>query len=781
MAEARPNDIIDLRAIFRKLLAHWWWFLITCILSGALGVAYLKTTPKTFLVHAKMFMGEGSKQGLGQKEDFLKGMSLVRGNSQIEDDIALLTSRTNVRKTLNRMDLAVSCYETHNFLTQERYDYPPFIIKLDSLSLQVTGIPVYVAVDKAAGTYHVKAEGKNVMLYNVQKQEIMNEFMPKYKVEQTVPIGKPFIAEHLSFSIDFPEDRKYRDGSKYFFKINSMEGLLQNYRSRLTVSPPEKDGHIVDLAIVGQVPSKEIAFLSKLMETYRESELYKQQQKGYKTISFIDDQIGNVSDSLRRVESSMESFRGQSSGLVDVGRTSDALFQERSRLEDERSTIIRRRNYCASVLDKIRTSSDLRNVPAPSSSGIDDPVLNNLVIEITRLYADLAAQNLSTGARSNPTVIAMERRIKNLTSSLAQTAESLVEQADMSLAEVNRRLGGINYQFNQLPENERRLVNIERKFKLSDNLYNYLMEKRAEAGIAIASDQVDKFVVDEPLSDSRSPISPDKKMVLGGALLFGLLLPLVVILLRDFFNDKIADVDELKRLSPIQVLALIPTSKRKRVTPDEPKSMLAESFRTARINLQYLNVGTQRQVIGFTSSTSGEGKSFCALNMASVMAISGKRTLLIDADMRRPRVAEMLGLPDGQGLSSYLIGEASLDNIIRHTDVAGLDVITAGPVPPNPLELVETPRFAELFQTLRGRYDHIIVDASPMGLVSEFVILTRYIDVTMYIVRRGYTRRGALRTVNEIVQQGKLTNVDLLFNDVKPGDGYGDGYGYYTK
>jgi capsular exopolysaccharide synthesis family protein len=517
------------------------------------------------------------------------------------------------------------------------------------------------------------------------------------------------------------------------------------------------------------------------METYRESELYKQQQKGYKTISFIDDQIGNVSDSLRRVESSMESFRGQSSGLVDVGRTSDALFQERSRLEDGRSTIIRRRNYCASVLDKIRTSSDLRNVPAPSSSGIDDPVLNNLVIEITRLYADLAAQNLSTGARSNPTVIAMERRIKNLTSSLAQTAESLVEQADMSLAEVNRRLGGINYQFNQLPENERRLVNIERKFKLSDNLYNYLMEKRAEAGIAIASDQVDKFVVDEPLSDSRSPISPDKKMVLGGALLFGLLLPLVVILLRDFFNDKIADVDELKRLSPIQVLALIPTSKRKRVTPDEPKSMLAESFRTARINLQYLNVGTQRQVIGFTSSTSGEGKSFCALNMASVMAISGKRTLLIDADMRRPRVAEMLGLPDGQGLSSYLIGEASLDNIIRHTDVAGLDVITAGPVPPNPLELVETPRFAELFQTLRGRYDHIIVDASPMGLVSEFVILTRYIDVTMYIVRRGYTRRGALRTVNEIVQQGKLTNVDLLFNDVKPGDGYGDGYGYYTK
>lgn len=781
MADQRPQDLIDLRAIFRKLLAHWWWFLITCTVSGALGVAYLKTTPKTYLVHAKMYMGEGANKGFGQKEEFLKGMSLVRGNSQLEDDIALLTSRSNIMKTLNRLDLAVSCYEKHNFLTQERYDYPPFIVKLDTVALQVTGIPIMVEVDRTAGTYRVRAKGKNVMLYNLQKQEIVDEFLPKYEIDQTVKIGEPFVGEHLSFKIEFPEDRKYREGSEYFFKINSLESLLQNYQARLQVTPPEKDGHIVDLTIVGQVPSKEALFLTKLMDTYRETELYKQQQKGYKTISFIDDQIGNVSDSLRRVESSMESFRGASSGLVDVGRTSDALFQERSRLEDERSAIIRRRNYCASVLDKIRTSSDLRNVPAPSSSGIDDPVLNNLVIEITRLYADLAAQNLSTGARSNPTVIAMERRIKNLTSSLAQTAESLVEQADISLAEVNRRLGGINYQFNQLPENERRLVNIERKFKLSDNLYNYLMEKRAEAGIAIASDQVDKFVVDDPLANSRSPIAPDKKVVLGGALLIGLLLPVLVILVRDFFNDRIADVDELKRLSPIQVLAMIPTSKRKRVTPDEPKSLLAESFRTARINLQYLNLGAQRQVIGFTSSTSGEGKSFCALNMATVMSISGKRTLLIDADMRRPRVAELLELGEGPGLSTYLIGEARLEDVIRRSDIPGLDVVPAGPIPPNPLELVETPRLAEMFQALRGRYDQIVVDASPMGLVSEFVVLTRHLDVTLYVVRRGFTRRGALRTVNEMVQQSKLANVDILFNDVKPGDGYGDGYGYYTK
>ena len=781
MPTTQSTDIIDLRAIFRKLLAHWWWFLIACTVFGVAGVAYLKTTPKTYLVQAKMFMGEGNKGGFGQKEDFIKGMSLVRGNSQLEDDIALMTSRSNVLKTLNRLDLGVSYYETHNFLTVERYEYPPFLVKLDSVAVQVTGIPIYVTIDKAAGTYRVQAEGENVMLYNVQRQVIVDEFLPEYKLDQTVAVGQPFVGDHLSFSITFPEDRKYDKRSDYFFRINSLEGLLVNYRSRLGVTPPDNDGHIVDLTIVGQVPTKEIAFLNKLMETYREGELYKQQQKGLTTIDFIDKQIGTVSDSLQRVENTMEQFRGSSNVMVNMASTSDALFQERSRLEDERSAVLRRRNYCSSVLEKIRSSSDLRNVPAPSSSGIDDPVLNNLVIEITRLSADLAAQNLSTGSRSNPTVIAMERRIKNLTASLAQTAESLVEQAEMSLAEVNRRLGGINYQFNQLPENERRLVNIERKFKLSDNLYNYLMEKRAEAGIAIASDQVDKFVVDEARADARSPVAPNKKVVLGGAILLGLLLPLTIILIRDFFNDRIADIDELKRVSPLQVLATIPTSKRKRVTPDEPKSLLAESFRTARINLQYLNQGAPRQVIGFTSSTSGEGKSFCALNMATVMALSGKRTLLIDADMRRPKVGEMLELPEGAGLSTYLIGEAGREAVIRRTDIAGLDVITAGPIPPNPLELVESPRLMELFTALRGQYDQIIVDASPMGLVSEFVILTRHLDITLYVVRRGHTRRGALRTVNDMVAQGKLSNVDLLLNDVKPGNGYGDGYGYYTK
>lgn len=780
MSASPTGDTIDLRAIFQKLLSKWWWFGITVTISLALGYAYIKVTPKEYHVQAVILMSEKGRNKVGSKEEFLKGSSLLGSSADIEDMVAVLTSHTNMTKTLNRTDFGISYFETKDFLTSEKYEYPPFYITLDTVAVQVFGFPIHVSVDKAAGTYHVKAKADYAPLYNVQKKTELEDFIIDYSVDQVARIGEPFVAEGLSFTIEFPEDRTYAPGVKHYFTINSLSALVAEYRAKTSAVPVSDESSIVLVSTVGQVVAKEKLFIDKLLETYIEGEWYRRQQKGIKTINFIEDQIGIVSDSLRRVETSMEGFRDASGGMMSAATTSDALFQERSRLERERSMLLSRRQYCKSIMDKIRSQSDLRNMPAPSSSGIDDPVLNNLVLEITRLSAELAALSLST-VKSNPTVIAMERKLKNLSGSLGQTAESLVEQVNISLAEVERSLNKMNYQFSQLPENERKLGNIARKFKLSESLYNYLMEKQAEAGIAIASDQVDKYVVDQALNVGGKAVKPARKMVMIIALLIGLTIPLAIVLIRDFFNDTVADIDQLKRLSNIQILTTIPNTKRKRILPDEPKSLLAESFRTARINMQYLNPNAQRQVVGFTSSTSGEGKTFCALNMATVMALSGKRVVLIDADMRRPRVAETLGMDIDKGLSGYLIGECTLDQMIRPTDIPGLDVIASGPIPPNPLELVELPSMENLFRELRSKYDHIVVDASPMGLVSEFVIIMRHVDITLYVVRQGYTRRGALRLINDMHKEKKVERIELLLNDVKAGAGYGEGYGYYTK
>lgn len=775
---APASDIIDLRAVVRKIMRRWWWFAITGLIAGSLGVAYLKTTPKTYMVSARMLMGEGERGFGARQEDFLKGMSLVRGNSQIEDDIALLTSRSMLVKTLNRLDFGVSYHTTKRYLTQETYSFPPFRVQLDSVSVQVTGIPIHVKVDRAAGTYRVKAKGKNVMLYNVQKQEIVEAYVPEFDLDQTVPIGEPFVGNHLSFRIEFPEDREYSAETDYFFRINSLDAQVMNYGGRLSVSEPGGNGHVISLSMVGATPSKDIAFINTLMQAFIETARSKQQQKGLRTIAFIDEQLGLVGDSLTRAQNEMQRVRG-TTGIFNAAGAADELARERSRLENERSLIQRRRTYCMSVLDKIRSQSDLRNVPAPSSSGIDDPVLNNLVLEITKLSADLAARNVGAGTKNDPATIAMERRLKNLTGSLEQTAMSLVERAEIDYEEISRRISGLSFQLGQIPREEMQINISQGKLNLSQGIYTYLQEKKAEAGIAIASDQIDKSIVDEARLALGGAIGPDKKVILGGALFIGLLLPALLIVLLDFFNDRIMDLDELKRHTALPVLAVIPSSKRRRIAPDEPKSLLAESFRTARINLQYLQANAPRQVIGLTSGTSGEGKTFCAVNLATVLALSGKRVLLIDADMRRPNVNRTMDLPEGPGLSTWLIGEANASSIIVPSDVPGLDVIGAGPIPPNPGELAESPRMAELMADMRSRYDHIIVDSSPLGLVSEFVVLMGHLDVTLYVVRERYTRRTSLRTVNELVKSGQLGRVDVLFNNVRADRN--NGYGYYTK
>lgn len=780
MSTQANSDAIDLKVIFNKVLSNWYWFAICAGILGAIGVAYIKTTPKTYLVTATMLLNEQGRAAFGsQNDEFLKGQSYLKGSSAIEDMTAVLTSYKNVANTLRALDFTVSYHEKKNYLSKEKYDFRPFYVTFDSTAAtQVVEIPIVVSIDTIAGTYELSAKGKNVQLFNVKKQELIpDEFVPEYEINSgTKKMGEPFTSEHLSVNIEFPEDRKYDGDTEYSFIIHSLENQATYFRSKLGVEPLSDESNIITLVSTGEIVTKEKKFLDKLMETYIENEKQKRQEKGHKTIGFIDELIGVASDSLKRDEEQLEQVLTAEATAGDMG----ILQADASRLEDDLRRERSKLNYLNSLVSQLRSGNEGSNVSPPSAFGLDVPVLNNTVDELIRLNADIKSRPSST--LNDPKLMAMRRRRSSLRQSLAGTADGLVQQTEGQIEQLRSGLGRINYKLTSIPRSDGRKAVKVRAAELSENLYTYLQEKRAEAGIAIASDQIDKVVVDNAARVGNSAIAPNKKIILGGALLLGLLIPLGVILVRDLLDDTIADMDELKRVSPVPVLASIPSSKRKRITPDEPKSQLAESFRTARINLQYLNPNKDTSIIGVTSSTSGEGKSFCAINMATIMAMSGKRTILIDCDMRRPRVLEYLSMDSKKGLSSYLIDEADVDDIIRATDISGLDVIGAGPIPPNPLELVETPRFNTLFEELRKRYDRIVLDASPMGLVSEYVILMQHIDVTLYVVRANRTEKKTLDFLNENYSSGKFKNVDLVLNDVKSSSGpSGDQYGYYTK
>ena len=775
---ADKQETIDLRALLQKLLHKWWVFGITVTLALACAVAYVKTTPKQWAVSGVMLMSEKKRNSFGATNDeFLKGSSYLSSGGELHDMISVLTSYANIRRTIDSLDFRIAYYEEKNFLRTEAYIYKPFVVRLDP-SPAVVDVALQVTPGATPGTFRVKGKMKNARMFDPKTGKGIDGFVPLFAIDQEGRSGELFKSEYLSFTLTLDTAKGFVKGTSYFFTVFSPDGLATYYRNKTFVEEQGDESNIVTISSSGEVVQKEKDYVNMLMRTYIDGEQEKHNKKGERTIAFIDEALGESGKELAQAQGALQN--AQAGGQMgDAGTQSSALNQELFRQQDQEGRI---KSQLMSLTGLVGAMSvETGGTPTTiAASGIDAPSLNTLIDQFNKDVTDLRGKEITERIATAPT-IALRRRVQTEREQIIQSAQSLVKQTQNELSGVQQRIGQLRGQLYALPgQDTRRRISL-RNYELTEGIHNYLMEKSYEAQIAVNSDEVDKVVVDEARQAGFSPISPDKKTVFGGALLLGLLLPAAFILGRDFFNDRIVDIDELKRLSPIPILSTIPSSKRARITPDEPKSLLAESFRTARINLQYLNPGQKKQAIGFTSSSSGEGKTFCSINLSTVMAMSGKRTILIDADMRRPRVGEYLKLPDGPGLSTYLIGECTLDEVIRRSDIPGLDIITAGPLPPNPLELVEQPRLTELFEDLRARYDQVVVDASPMGLVSEFVVLMRHVDVSLYVVRQGYTRRGHLRLINEMYAEKKVQHLDLLLNDVKAGPGFGEGYGYYVN
>lgn len=321
---------------------------------------------------------------------------------------------------------------------------------------------------------------------------------------------------------------------------------------------------------------------------------------------------------------------------------------------------------------------------------------------------------------------------------------------------------------------------IRRNGNFNETVYNYLLERRADAGIAIASNSVEKAIIDKPYQVGDGPVSPNTMLIFLLAGIGGLGAAIGFIVLKDMLNDNIITHEDVEQNTKIPFIGTIShANKREQASIiAHARSPIGESFRSLRVNLQYLTLGKNANVIGITSSRESEGKTFCSVNLAAVMAYSGRRTILIDTDMRRPRVAAYFQLKNRKGLSNFLVGDGSIKEIINNTEHKGFDVIGSGPIPPNPIDLIGNPRMEELINTLKETYSTIIVDSPPLGYVSEYIILMKYMDANLYIIRSDYTNRNSLSKVNKLYERKKITNVSILLNDVKATKSSGYGYGY---
>ena len=769
---------IDLRVVLRKLGRKWYWFVFSLAVALSLAVLYLLATEEEYQVETTIQLKDQSlgSRGGGQ-EKFISGFELLDADSELEDEIGILTSYSVVRQSLQQLDFELHYFEYDealSFLGRSfaQQVYPaPFFIQLDTSEWQLLYTPIDISFPDAEH-YQVRVEADELPLQIYRRGTEKTEVWPTEIALDTVlaitdTLKLPYLSLVLTDGYEVEE-------KGYYVYLQTLSDITDRYQKQLNVETISESSNIASLRMVSSVPQKDEIFLKTLTSVYIENDLQKKNQLGRKTIEFIDLQLANVADSLQQTEGVREDFRAESN-VIDVATTSQNLTQQLFSLEERQADLSVQNEYYRYMASYLANNNDITDVVAPSSVGIQDELLNNLLIQLSKLNEEKVAKDYSSNP-NNPVLRVLERKIQNTKQALIDNIDNLISSNNIGIRENNRRIAGIKKTMNELPQNERDLTDIERRFAFNDNIYNYLLQQRAEAGIAIASNVPEKTVIDSPRQTSKKPISPNKLFVLLFAILVGLATPAGLIFANDFFKVKLETDEQLASWTDVPLIehvAQVKGKEKERAYIGE--SYLAHAFRYVRHHVEFLRDSQEVKVIGVTSAKSGEGKTFVAKHLAESFAQTGLKTLLIDADLHHPTLAHLMNARNKPGLSDILLQSQGIT--IQKTVIEDLDIIGSGTEQFNPSDLLAGKLFASLMDHLKQEYELIILDTPPLGTIADYLLLSKGIDYTLWVVRHEYSQKEDIQRLDKLIHRNHIA-AGIVYNGSTAADIYTK---YYRK
>ena len=788
---------IDYKKLITKLLSYKNYYILLFILFMIMAFIYNRYTDVKFENFTTIYLPDQTNKGmLGSPNDIIQSFGLFDNQKLIENELEILRSFTLIKNVVNDMDLRATYFATRNtFMSNLLYDTPitrkeelynnsPIKVIIDPSLPQATNLIFKVTILNE-NEYLIESSGENVALYNYIDDQVVT-YVPTIYFKQRFKFGDEIKTKNFSFRIqkDRNFDKEYTLNSNLFFYLNNINSLTLSYQYVIKAEPISQASTLIKLTCKGSNEEKVTDFLNNLTSAYLDINLEKKNKIALSTVDFIDTQISDIADSLGYVESKLKNFR-TSEGVMDLSFQGQQIFEQLNKLENEKAALNVQKKYYEYLNNNLNSNSELSDIMAPSSMNVVDPLLNNLVTQLIALASERATLMKNTNSQQNLYLADINIRIDNTIKTMRENVKNTLNNLNISLNEINYRMSKATGQIAQMPKTELQLRNIERKFKLNDAIYTFLLQKRAEAQIARASSLPDYEIVDPAVLAMSRQIAPKSKMNYIIALFLGFLLPTSFILLKDFFNNRLSDSDEIEHLTPFPVLGIVFHNfhHTRMIVNDYPNSSVTESFRAIRTNFQFFSEGGKRQVILITSTSSGEGKTFCAINIASVFALNGHRTALLEFDLRRPKINQEFVSNNMIGISSFLIDKASIDDIILPTPIENLNFIPAGPAAPNPAELINSDRTAELIDKLKEMYDYIIIDSAPAGILTETFVLMKHSDLNVFISRINKTFREAFKFTLKKIESSKFQNVAILINDVyssRQSQKYGYDKRYYT-
>ena len=759
------NDDIDLSGLADEIRASRWWFVASIVVFISLAYVYLKTTLPVYESGASVLIEESGKPSI-KMEDFIAG-DLFGEQANVATEKGILGSRSVMKQTIAELGIGVSYSNTSVFPHIPRYLKHPFVVKVDTTVV----MPLWLR-DVPFSLSYIK---DNKFKVSVSATDNSGK---RFDFSQDAIYGQTLSSDYFKFRIDsMPDFERKQEYADYEFTIHDESRQISDMVSRLKIETPDKDATILELTYRDEIPERAADVLNKLCEVYIKRDVQDKTSVASLTLDFVDEQLDQTSKAVGDVEVELQQFKERNQ-TVNLNEESKAFLERLNTVDMEKVKTEITLKSLDNILQYVSTSADITEM-APSSLGIPDPLL----IELITKYQELQSKrkSLSFGVKGKTTAVSViDQQIKDTRASLIENIKSIKKNIQASNASLNAELSEYEGKIRKMPEIERQLLAIQRRFEVNQNIYIYLLQKKAETAIAKASAISDNKVLDNAVI-ADEPVEPNKKLVLALALLGAILVPLIVIIAIRIFQTTVSSRDELVAMTDIPVVGVIGHVNKSDnlIVNNSPKSRVAEAFRSVRTNLQYFGSESKNKVIMISSSVGGEGKSFVTMNLASILAMQDHKVIILGMDLRKPKIFQDFNLSNDAGVVSYLVGSSKLADLIKPSGVQNLDIIPAGPVPPNPAELLAKPALGQLLDELGKTYDYIIIDTPPLGIVSDAFLIKNYSHLNIYVVRENYSKKEYIRSLNEMVELGKINNLCLLLNDSRLGQRYGYGYGGY--
>lgn len=757
----------ETKNFFLKYLKQWPWFLVLSFTGIVLGYLYYKNLPSIYEVNSRILI-KSENTSLSDLLSFDNPVN-VRDNINLENKIGTLKSYTLFSEAVNNLNWETSWYKKELLYKKDLYKtnlfeliVPPNANNAKNIFLEIT-----VLNDNQ---YRLKASGESSSF--------------AVNIDNVIKFGEPFVNDFFNFTLNKGQGVT---NEVFYLMFNDIQILTNLYLEKTEISREDLNSDIISIKIEGENVQKEADFINELNNVYINYGVSDKNKNSESSLQFIDSQIVRIQGALSIAQNNFSSYR-RNNQAMDLGQEAQLVYTKLDEIENEKYLTELQINFYNELQQYLDDSKKIEQMINPSVIGITDENLNSMLTKLMDLYSRREVLAYSV-QNNNPSMILIEKEIKLTRDALEETLKNQLRATESKMESMKERYTAIESRLKELPETEKQLIGIQREFDLNNELYTYMMQKKAEASITKASIAPEVQVIDAAFPEASTYVGPNLVINVFGGLVGGLMLPFIFITLIGFFNNKIETRDEIEKNSKLPVLEGIIRHRYKEILPvvHHPRSGIAESFRGLKSNLKALLEEPGAKVISINSLIPGEGKSFISSNFSAILAKTNKKVLLIGADLHKPTLHKYFEVKESFGLSNYFLNEKSFEEILSATFIPNLSFIQAGTIPDNPSELLDNAKFEHLIEKARQMFDFIIIDNAPVLLVPDSILVSNFSDISLFVLRINLSHKDQIKQIGKIVDFNKIKNAALLINEA-PDRGYGygnkywkNGYGEYRK